>query len=234
MNTPIQVGLPQIILLLVAVIGLGLLIHSAMSLTRGHREVFEDEYGNRFYGKRRRFRWKRGVGGIILLLLAISILWMTFLVQTYLGLTNDIKVAQVHASTVINQQHMMSVELILYDGSGKQTSDNTYFVQGDRWMLQGNIIKFPTWLNILGVHSGYKLTRLEGQYDDPNDESTMKHTVITLNGGDDNFFKTVYKQAWSSPFVDAAYGNAVIIPADGQTYNVLVSQTGLYAKPATK
>ncbi len=235
MSIPIQIGLPQIILLLIAVIGLSLLIHSAMSLTRGHREVFEDEYGKRFYSKhRRRFRWKRGVGGIILILLAVSILWMTLLVQTYLGLTSDIKVAQVHSSVVTNLPHMMSVELILYDGNGKQTSDNTYFVQGDRWMLQGNIIKFPTWLNILGLHSGYKLTRLEGQYDDPNDESTMKHTVVTLNGGDDNFFKTVYKQAWSSPFVDAAYGNAVIVPADGHTYNVLVSQTGLYAQPAGK
>lgn len=235
MNTPIQFGLPQIVLLLIAVLGLGLLIHSAMSLTRGHREVFEDEYGNRFYSKhRRRFRWKRGLGGILLLLLAVSILWMTFLVQSYLGLTSDITVAQVHASSVTNQAHMMSVELILYDGNGKQTSDNTYFVQGDRWMLQGNIIKFPTWLNILGVHSGYKLTRLEGQYDDPNDEANLKHTVITLNGGDDSFFKTVYKQAWSSPFVDAAYGNAVIIPADGHSYSVLVSQSGLYAKPVGK
>ncbi len=235
MNTPIQIGLPQFILLLIAVIGLGLLIHSVMSLTRGHREIFEDEDGNRFYSKhRRRFRWKRGIGGIILILLAASILWVTFLAQAYLGLTSDIKVAQVHASAITNQQHMMSVELILFDGNGKQTSDDTYFVQGDRWMLQGNIIKFPTWLNILGVHSGYKLTRLEGQYDDPNDESTMKHTVVPINGGDGDFFKTVYKQAWSSPFVDAAYGNAVIIPADGQTYNVLVSQTGLYAKPAGK
>jgi hypothetical protein len=231
MNFPIQIGLPQIILLLIAVIGLGLLIHSAMSLTRGRREILEDKDGNRFYG-RRRLRWKRGIGGILLLLIAVSLLWATFLVQSYLGLTGDIKVAQVHASTVSNLPHMMSVELTLYDNNGKQTSDSTYFVQGDRWMLQGDIIKFPSWLNILGLHSGYKLTRLEGQYDDPNDESTMKHTVVTLNGGDGTFFKTVYKQAWSSPFVDAAYGNAVIIPADGHAYNILVSQTGLYAKLA--
>ncbi|HEY5002489.1 MAG TPA: hypothetical protein VII61_05015 [Ktedonobacteraceae bacterium] len=231
MNFPIQLGPPQFILLLVGVIGLGLLIHSAMSITGGRREIFEDKDGNRFYG-RRRLRWKRGVSGILLLLIAVSLLWATFLVQSYLGLTSDIKVAQVHASTVSNLPHMMSVELTLYDNNGKSTSDSTYFVQGDRWMVQGNIVKFPSWLNILGLHSGYKLTRLEGQYDDPNDESTMKHTVVTLNGGDGAFFKTVYKQAWSSPFVDAAYGNAVIIPADGHTYNVLVSQTGLYAKPA--
>ncbi len=233
MNTPIQIGLAQVVILLVAVLGLGLLISSLMSLVRGQRSIFEDEDGRRYYSRRyRRFKWMHGVGGILLVLVAISILWVSSLVQTYLNLTGDIKVAQVHASTVANQPHMMSVELTLYDTNGKQTSDQTYFVMGDRWMLQGDIIKFPGWVNLLGLHSGYKLTRLEGQYDDPNDESNLKHTVVTLNGGEDNFFKTVYKQAWSSPFVEAAYGNAVIVPADGHNYTVLVSQTGLYAKPA--
>jgi hypothetical protein len=74
---------------------------------------------------------------------------------------------------------------------GPQVSDKTYLVTGDEWMLEGDIIKFPTWLNIVGLHSGYKLTRLEGRYNDPNLELRGKRTVITLNGGDDNFFKTV-------------------------------------------
>ena len=74
MNFPIQLGPPQFVLLLVGVIGLGLLIHSAMSITRGQREIFEDKDGNRFYGKRRRLRWKRGVSGILLLLIAVSLL----------------------------------------------------------------------------------------------------------------------------------------------------------------
>ena len=233
MNTPIQIGLAQVIILLAAILGLGLLISSLMSLVKEQRSVFVDEDGRRYYSRRHSgFKWMRGISGILLVLVAIVILWVASLVQTYLNLTGDIKVAQVHASPVANQQHMMSVELTLYDESGKQTSDQTYFVTGDRWMLQGDIIKFPNWVNLLGLHSGYKLTRLEGQYDDPNDESNLKHTVVTLNGGEDGFFKTVYKQAWSSPFVEAAYGNAVIVPADSHNYTVLVSQTGLYAKPA--
>jgi hypothetical protein len=233
MNTPIQIGLPQVIILLVAVLGLGLLISSLMSLVRGQRSVFVDDDGRRYYSRRRHgFSLSRSIGGLLLLLVAVTILWVASLVQTYINLTGDIKVAQVHASPVANQPHMMSVELTQYDTSGKQVSDQTYFVMGDRWMLQGDILKFPSWLNLLGLHSGYKLTRLEGQYDDPNDESNLKHTVVTLNGGEDGFFKTVYKQAWSSPFVEAAYGNAVIVPADNHNYTVLVSQTGLYAKPA--
>ncbi len=86
-------------------------------------------------------------------------------------------------------------------------------------------------MNIVGLHSGYKLTRLEGRYDDPKLESNSKHVVVTLNGGDDNFFKTMQEQAWVSPVIQAAYGNAVFLMPDGKTYDVFVSQTGLYATP---
>ena len=239
MNTPIQVGPPQLFLFLIAVIGIALLISSLMGLMSGQREMelFEDEDGRqykRWRKHRRRFRWKRGTGGVLMLILALFLLWLTFSIQSYLGLTNDVKVAQVHAQTFENDPQHMSVSLTTLDNNGKQIASKVYSMNGDRWQLECTMVKFPSWMNIFGIHSSYKLTRLEGTYSDPNLESTSKHTVVTLNGGDGDFFKTVYKQAWTSPFVDAAYGNAVFQPADSQTYDVYVSQTGLYAKPAGK
>ena len=248
MNIPVTFGWPQFLLLLIGIVGLGLLISGAMGLSRRYnsrgredednerREEREEEdrkFGRRsgYRRHRRHFRWGRGIAGLILVLLALSILWLTLLVQTYLGLTNDIKVARVHATKVGNIPHMMSVDLTLYDQNGHQTSEQTYVINGDEWMLQGDVIKFPTWLNIVGLHSGYKLTRLEGRYDDPNLEGSSKHVVVTLNGGDDNFFKTVQQQAWTSPIVQAAYGSSTFLMPDGKTYDVLVSQTGLYAAP---
>ncbi|HTI15632.1 MAG TPA: hypothetical protein VL461_13875 [Dictyobacter sp.] len=239
MNTPIQFGFPQIVLILLAIVGVGLFISALMGLVGGklEQEIFEDEYGRRYHRwrkKRRQFHFKRGVGGLIVLIFALSLVYLTFAVQAYIGLNSDIKVAQVQAMSVSNENHTMFVNITMYNVNGQATSHGTYSVLGDRWMLQGDIMKFPTWMNFFGIHSGYKVTALEGQYANPQDESNDKHTVIVLNGGDGDFFKTVYKQAWSSPFVDAAYGNAVIVPADGQTYNVYVSQTGLYAKLASK
>ncbi len=237
MNFPVQIGLPQIILFIVALIGLWLFITAAAGLVR-RREIHElkeevmrtgERYPRRWgFG---RLRWKRGISGILLLAIAVSLLWLTFLVQTYLGLTGDIRVARIHATQVANVPHMMSVELILYDQNGKPTSDKTYIVQGDEWMLQGDIVKFPTWLNILGLHSGFKLTRLEGRFDNINMERNSTHTVIELNGGDDNFFKTVQEQAWTSPFVDSAYGSSTFLSPDGKTYDVFVSQDALHPEP---
>ena len=236
MNFPVQIGLPQIILLLIAIIGLWLFISAAMGLLRRHETEEEKEalikQGRRFprVWRPRRLLLGRGIGGILLIAIAVSLLWLTFLVQTYLGLTGEIKVATIRAVHITNVAHQMSVELIMYDGNGHTTSDNIYLINGDEWMLQGDIVKFPTWLNVLGLHTGYKLTRLEGRFDDINMERTSPHSAVALNGGDDNFFKTAYsQQSWFGWFVDAAYGNAVFQgPGD---YNVFATQDALIARP---
>ncbi|HYT45647.1 MAG TPA: hypothetical protein VEP90_25200, partial [Methylomirabilota bacterium] len=155
---------------------------------------------------------------------------VTFLVQSYLGLTGEIKVAHIRATTIANVAHQMSVELMLYDGNGHITLDNTYLIQGDEWMVQGDIIKFPAWLNVIGLHAGYKLTRLEGRYNDIKLENTAHHTAVPLNGGDDNFFQTSYThKQWFAPFVDAEYGNAVF-QASG-SFDVFATQDALIARP---
>jgi hypothetical protein len=235
MNMPITIGLPQLVLLILTIIGLALLISSLMSLfrRRAYYEDVEDEkykFAKRYY--RHHFRWARGFLGLILLLVAVCLLWFATLMQTYLALTGEIKVAHVHASTLANAPHEMNVELVLYDKNGHQTSDNSYLVAGDEWMVQGDILKVSPWLNVLGLHSGFKLTRLEGRFNDPNSEHNAKHTVVELNGGDGAFFQTAYShQSWFAPFVDAAYGNAVFQAAG--TFDIFATQDALIARPAS-
>src|SRR5579875_3103885 len=117
MNTPIQFGLPQIVLIAIAVIGVLMLLSVVTGLFAGklEEEIFEDDYGRRYRRWRRRkprFRWRRGTSGLLMIVCAVFLLWLAFSVQAYLGLTNDIKVAQVHASSFDNASHMMSVELV--------------------------------------------------------------------------------------------------------------------------
>jgi hypothetical protein len=237
MHIPFQFGFPQIILILIGLGGLWLFILAAFELIRGYeiheRKEEAEKAGFRIPGRkfRRRLRWGRGLSGILLLAIAISLLWLTFLVQSYLGLTGEIKVAQVRAVKLTNVPHEMSVELVLYNDNGNVASDNTYLMMGDEWMVQGDIVKFPTWANILGLHTGYKLTRFEGRYDDINMERTAQHFAIELNGGDDGFFQAVNTHpTWYGWLAEASYGNAVIDGAG--TYNVFATQDALIAKPA--
>ena len=233
MNIPVQIGWPQLILLLIGLVGLLLFITAGLGLLSPGKFLSEEEkerYHRTGYLPRRRFKVWRGLSGILLLAVAISLLWVTFLVQSYLGLSGEIKVAHIRATTIANVAHQMSVEVMLYDQQGHVTSDNTYLIQGDEWMMQGDIIKFPAWLNVVGLHAGYKLTRLEGRYDDIHLENTAPHTAVPLNGGDDTFFQTTYMhKQWFGPFVDAAYGNAVFqVPG---SFDVFATQDALIARP---
>jgi len=228
MTLPVTVGWPQFFLLLLAVLGVILLVTALRG--RRHVERFTDEQGVvRRLRRHRGIHWGQGISGIVLLAVAFSLLWAAFALQTYLGLTSEVKVAHIRATTITNLKHTLFVELTPYDNNGHAQPPQTFQVAGDEWVLQGNILKIAPWLGIVGLHSGYKLTRLEGRYDDIKLENTAPRTAVELNGGDDNFFQTMNAQrSWVTPFVDAAYGNAVF-QRDG-SYDIFATQDALIAR----
>src|SRR5882724_1509386 len=133
MNIPFQFGFPQIILLLIGLVGLFLFAYAAHSLIRGEKlyKLRTQEEKDRYQQynrlpRKRRVRWQHGSSGILIMLIAFSLLWLTALVQSYLGLTGNIRVARIHATAVANPLEsnvpMMSVELILLDGNGQAVS----------------------------------------------------------------------------------------------------------------
>lgn len=164
--------------------------------------------------------------------LALGLLYSTLMISAYTGLTANTLVAHIRAHAVANSPYgvpTLSVEMTTYDQTGHISGDKTYLLLGNEWMLQGDMIKVSGLLGMVGLHSGYKLTRLEGRYDDPAQEATAKHTVFTLNGGDDGFFQTAHLlNSLVSPFIDASYGSAVFNGVG--SFNIYVSQDGLWAK----
>jgi hypothetical protein len=253
MTFPFQFGLPQFILLIIALGGLALLLYAAHGLLVGEKRYkhLTDEEKEIYHKhgrlpRRRRLRWKHGVGGVLLIILATSLLWMTLLVQAYIGVTNDVPVAHVVATNLVGLDNpAMSVTLTLYDANGNpipvtvtDTKGNTTtassvtgVVYGNEWTLEADFIKVVPWLTVLGVHSGYKVTRLEGRYDDIHLEQNGPRSVYAIDGGDDGFFQHMHDwHGWISPFIDAQYGSATFTGPG--TYNVYASETGLYPKPA--
>ena len=233
MTFPIQGSWLQIVLLLVAIAAVGLIISSIMSLVVKVKEIeiLEDEEGRSYRRVRRRrhFRLHHGIGGLLLLVGAMLILVVSVAVQSYLGFTGEIKVATVQAMAITNVSHTMIVNLTLYDQNGQQVYHGNYSLNGDRWELDGDVVKFQSWLNFFGVHSGYKISRLTSQYDDSN-----AHVIkpVSLNGGDEDFYSSIRNKTWwSVPAVMAVYGSAVLEPADGVTYDVFMDQTGMLAVP---
>ncbi|MET7770222.1 hypothetical protein [Nocardia sp. NPDC005366] len=212
MNYPVDFGFVQIGLILLILIAIALLI-SALVMVRkvGPRVLLG-----------------RGAGGFVLLVVAAGLLWIATLMQTYLGLSGEIKAAHVVVKEVAGQDHQLEVELTLYGDDNHSERKEKYQVQGDLWVLQANIVELEPWVNALGFHSGYEVSRLYGQRLDGN--ATTQNQIF-VNGDDKDFFADMREGKWyTEPFVRSAYGNAVI--ATPGEYDVYISRDAIKTRAA--
>ncbi|MGN2640474.1 hypothetical protein ACWEKT_31360 [Nocardia takedensis] len=212
MNYPVSFGFVQIGLILLILIAVALLISALVKVRKVGPRVLIG----------------RGAGGLVLLIVAIGLLWIATLMQTYLGLSGEIKAAHVVVREVGGQDHQLEAELTLFDDEGGVESKKNYQVQGDLWVLQANIVELEPWVNALGFHSGYRVTRLYGQRLD-GVATTQNH--IFVNGEDRDFFDDMREGRWfTEPFVRSAYGNAVI-STPGE-YDVFISRDAIKTRAA--
>jgi hypothetical protein len=148
--------------------------------------------------------------------------------QSYLDMASGTKAAQV-SSVKTSVPGKMLVTLILYDKDGHQTFDDTFLVEGDELNVQGDEIIYASWLNVLGLHSGYKITGWQGQYAESQYDQAAAHSVTPMNGGDDNLFTFVQEHTWLSPLAEAIHDKGVVVPLDGKTHAVFLFPSGLVA-----
>lgn len=211
MNFPVDFGVAQIVLILLLLVGVALMVSAVLKVRKiGLRVLIS-----------------RGASGLTMLLAAVVALWVATLLQTYIGLTGEIKAAHAVVKKVDGQDHQLEVELTLYGDEDTEERRETFQVQGDMWVLQANIVELEPWVNALGFHSGYKVTRLYGQRLD-GVATTQNH--IFLDGEDRDFFEDMRDGSWyTEPFVRSAYGNAVIaMPGE---YDVYISRDAIKTLP---
>ncbi|MBH0779971.1 hypothetical protein [Nocardia bovistercoris] len=212
MNYPVDFGFVQIGLILLILIAVALIVSALVMMRKRGPKVLLG----------------RGIGGFAILVVAGGLLWVATLMQTYLGLSGEIKAAHVVVKEVGGQDHQLEVELTLFDDEGKTDRTEKYQVQGDLWVLQANIVELEPWVNALGFHSGYRVTRLYGQRLD-GVATTQNH--IFVNGDDRDFFDDMRDGSWyTEPFVRSAYGNAVI--ATPGEFDVYISRDAIKTRAA--
>lgn len=163
--------------------------------------------------------WKGHVG---LVLLAFFIIGCLGFVYAQKNSEPEIRVAQVCALATQTAIPSMDVIVTLYDKDGHQTfTPPLYLMKGNQVELQGNVIAYPT-----GVT--YKLTNLQGHFDDPVLQKSIPPTLIPLNKGEDGAYSFFSK----IPTVTAS-DNSLLLQADGNLYNIYVTAAGFSAVVAS-
>jgi hypothetical protein len=227
-------GIPQVIVGVCMLIGLFLVGRFLLGVIPGHGMSKEEKERYRHNNRRlpMQFRFISALGIVICVLLVTLLVFFITALGGFMNITAKMKVAHIEAIAFTNVPHQMAVTLTLYNQSSTTPVPMTYQLAGSEWRLQGDIVKPKDLLSVIGFQPGFKLTRLEGRFDDIQMENKAHHTAIPLNGGDEGFFQDVYNHTnwWEAWFVDAKYGNAVIL-GPGK-YDVYLTNDALIAYSA--
>lgn len=124
-----------------------------------------------------------------------------------------------------------SITIIQDEGRGR-SEVRRFDVAGDRWVLEGDILKWRNWLNFLGLHTRYRLTRLRSRYLRTTEGMTKPSTIYSLVENEDSpFWKYLYQYGPGLRIVSTVYGNAVFQSSgEDVTFRVYVGTPGFIVR----
>ncbi len=178
-------------------------------------------------------RWIFQLMVVVIIMLAGAVVLLTGLsLKTYQTFTKEKLVAVVDVLNWNPSNKEMLVRFTPIQQNHEQ-SGQVYSLLGDMWEVNAHILKWVPKVNLMGIHTGYRLNQLKGIYDNPKDERDQRHMAYALHAGRDWLWWGLTQTNLQLPLVEAVYGNAVSRPArSGSRYEIYVTTSGLIAKPS--
>lgn len=202
------------------VAGLGLLI-----FLRGFGHIFGGEGGKGV---------SRLIVGAPIAIIGLAFALLGVNTQTFVRLSYEAPVADVSVKAIDPAHSLYAVTVTRLDGP-KFTQ--TCSLQGDEWEMSARVQKWQPWANTLGLDSTYTLDQLDNKYFHGADGNGKAITACDMKGPPPDVDSWVPK-SWLFWIVDHSYtedrrfGSAAYMPmADGATYRVVMTQSGMNAEP---
>lgn len=160
------------------------------------------------------------VFGLLLLMLALY-------ARTYEVFTKEEPVARIECVLLDGLDYDMILRFVPLE-EGEEGTPELFRLSGDQWAVGGHILQWHPWLNILGLRTGFRITRIQGRYTNAEDEASRSRTVHDL--GDtrtERIWHWLYRHHEDIPLVKAVYGNtAYTFPMKDRTFVVRVTLSG--------
>jgi len=179
---------------------------------------------------------RRGrLGGVLHLLSALVMLCLSALALTlavgihgYQALTHETTAATVEVTRLAPATYRATVT---FPGGER----HSYRLRGDELYVDAHILKWKPLATLVGLHTGYRLDRIEGRYASIEDERSKPHTAYVLQpGGRLDVFDLARRYRILAPLVDARYGSGTFVSLHGGgRFVIRVSTTGLLVRRAS-
>lgn len=171
------------------------------------------------------FGWLRGMWGLLLIAIGITLGLSAFDLFSYKQIVSEQSVATISFEQLGPQRYTAIV--VATDGD-----ESRYELAGDQWQMDARLIKWPNAMAAVGIKPGYRLDRISGRYYSLEKERNAERTVYALTESKLGFDLWGFFHDSDMNIIDAVYGTATFLPmSDGALYEVLLSNTGLLARP---
>ncbi len=163
----------------------------------------------------------------VLLIITTAVLVLA-VTRVYISFSSHEKVAIVEC---YHSPHFgdNAFELVLtrIENSTYQTPES-YIIKGQDWSLGGDILEWQSFMNVLGLKSMYRLSRLQGRYINAEDEMTQNLTAYPLvEEEQDDYWEKLYNIAVKMPLIKSAHKNFVAShPFFGDYFEIYVTPSG--------
>lgn len=153
-------------------------------------------------------------------------LFFGFFLRAFYTFTMEKPVAEI-ITQPLDVENQTQVTLVQFVSSDSQRMSQ-YIIKGDQWVLEGDILKWDNWLNFLGLHTRYRLTRIRGRFLKTETEIQELPTIFSLCEDENHpIWQYLYKYGHKLPLVSTVYGNAAFqLSNKANKYLVYVSTSG--------
>ena len=174
---------------------------------------------------------KSRINGLLVLLavlLALSLFSISLFLRAYHSFTREQLVAVVsfEESEFSRADFVLVYRPVVRGEIGRSVH---YPIRGDQWTIGGDVIKWSSALNLIGLHTMYRLTRIEGRFLDPEDR---RASIYSLSRSEDSaVWRALHSLAHKLPLISAVYGNAVYTyPSMNERFEIYVTTSGFIAR----
>lgn len=158
--------------------------------------------------------------------------------QTYAQLTKERLAGQVVLTRAPGGDAFTYIAAVdLADGGQLRGDPQTFEVKGEHFRIEGPVLKWKGWANVLGMDSVFRVDHIEGVYVDTNCQNRFYagRQDLAEKGGEQDQFRTIRNLGESWKLVNAAdvlYIDGPRVPmADGAVYNLKATQAGFELEP---
>lgn len=189
------------------------------------RETF-----GRFYYSHRGFLGKLALLVVAALSasLGAALVAVGLLISGYHAFTTDLRAAEVRARPVALPDGP-AIDLVFTPYvEGARGVPMKFLLHGEEFSIEGDFLRWDKRLAFVGLHPGYRLTRVSGRYLLAIDEERRPRSGRAVGVEEtDALWAWLYRYGNRLPLVEAAYGSSVYqLPDATKVYDVLVSPSG--------